>query len=117
VSSRGVSTQINIAASPIATINPAAKPVSLAIATAKALILLDFTLVHVVKALVVGAVFPVVAVIDAFDVVTGISPVNGKFVTLFAEVKTGTWVAKLSTRVPNNNRFSIFSIMICVASS
>jgi alpha-D-ribose 1-methylphosphonate 5-triphosphate synthase subunit PhnH len=102
VSSRGVSTQINIAASPIATINPAAKPVSLAIATAKALILLDFT---------------VVAVIDAFDVVTGISPVNGKFVTLFAEVKTGTWVAKLSTRVPNNNRFSIFSIMICVASS
>jgi hypothetical protein len=92
-----------MAAPPIATIKPAANPVSLAIAAANALLLLDFTLV-------VGPVFPVAPGTLALDVVTGILLVNGKFVTLLALANTGFCVAKLSTGVPDDDGFSTLSI-------
>jgi hypothetical protein len=82
-------TQINIAAPPtIATINPADSPVSLAIATPNALLLLDFTLVVEDG---VGVPVPVgTEELDVLAVVPGILVVKGKFVTLLAEAKTGS---------------------------
>ena len=57
------------------------------------MLLLNYTFVLVIRALVVGAVLPVVAVTGALDVVTGISLVNGKFIARLAEKKTSTKVA------------------------
>jgi hypothetical protein len=77
-------------------------------ATPKALLLLDFT--FVVEA-GVGVPVPVdTGELDVLDVVTGILVVNGKFVTLLAEAKTGSCVANDSTGVPEDDGFSTLSI-------
>ncbi len=84
--------------------NPAANPVSLAIAAANALLLLDLTLV------VAEAPFPVPVGTGVVVVGVGILLVNGRFVTLLAPAKTGICVAKLSTGVPDDEGLSTLSI-------